>query len=125
MGEPHSLECDGHQQNQDNGDNGQAAEQGLEETKLHVIQEEVYGECAEDAPTAYPDYEGNRLSRGPDFLMAMIALDGAIFPFQDIAGTLADGYSLMAIGALSGFHGLAFYAKIAKNMRTRAESPGK
>ena len=108
LGELHSLERDGHQYQEDEGYDGQAAEHGLEETELHVIQEEVHEACDEEGTTAYPYYERDGLSREADLLMTVIALKGAVSSFQDIAGTLLDGYALMAIGALSGFHGLAY-----------------
>ena len=72
----------GHHRKYNEGDNGQAAEQGLEETELHVIQEEVHEACDEESATAYPYYERDGFSLELDFLVAMVALDGTVFPFR-------------------------------------------
>ena len=87
FGELHFAERVGHHRKYNEGDNGQAAEQGLEETELRVIQEEVHEACDEESATAYPYYERDGLSREADLLMTVIALKGAVSSFQNIAET--------------------------------------
>ena len=82
FGELHFAERVGHHRKYNEGENGQAAEQGLEETELHVIQEEVHEACDEESATAYPYYERDGFSLELDFLVAMVALDGTVFPFR-------------------------------------------
>lgn len=82
LGELHSAERVGYHRKYNEGENGQAAEQGLEETELHVIQEEVHEACDEESATAYPYYERDGFSLELDFLVAMVALDGTVFPFR-------------------------------------------
>ena len=82
FGELHSAERVGHHRKYNEGENGQAAEHGCQEIELHVIQEEVHEACDEESATAYPYYERDGFSLELDFLVAMVALDGTVFPFR-------------------------------------------
>ena len=108
LGELHSAERVGYHRKYNEGENGQAAEHGCQEIELHVKQKEEHGASGADTCGQSPQLIRDGLSREADLLMAVIALKGAVSSFQNIAGTRLDGYPLVAIWALSGFHGLAY-----------------